>query len=365
MNSDMNTRTARSSRADGLSRREALKLGAAGIAAFPLSRIQPFPLQGRFGRITAQQVDVHLRPDYGSKIVDRLYRDEVVPWIRETVGPRPMRMNQRWLETPRGYIWCGNVQPVENKPNQALTSLPETSMGPGMWAEVTVPLADLTLVNPPPRSPWLKENANPRVYYGQVLWVDGIETREDDQVVYRINERFGYGDIFTAPAEAFRPLRAEDVAPIHPDVEDKLVLIDLTTQSLSCFEGKTEVFYCRISSGAKFNAAGEAVEEWATPLGGHPIWRKIISLHMSGGTTGGGYDLPGIGWTSLFVGDGVAIHATFWHNNFGVPMSHGCVNSRPQDAKWVFRWTSPIVPLDPGDITVSMPGGTRVRVVES
>jgi lipoprotein-anchoring transpeptidase ErfK/SrfK len=85
---------------------------------------------------------------------------------------------------------------------------------------------------------------------------------------------------------------------------------------------------------------------------------------MSGGTTGGGYDLPGIGWTTLFSGNGVAIHATFWHNNFGVPMSHGCVNAKPEDAKWIFRWTSPIVQSDPGDVTVSMPGGTSVKVIE-
>jgi lipoprotein-anchoring transpeptidase ErfK/SrfK len=86
---------------------------------------------------------------------------------------------------------------------------------------------------------------------------------------------------------------------------------------------------------------------------------------MSGGTTGGGYDLPGIGWVTLFVSNGVAIHSTFWHNNFGFPMSHGCVNARPQDAQWIFRWTTPFIDYDPGDATVSMPGGTRVLVAEA
>lgn len=51
---------------------------------------------------------------------------------------------------------------------------------------------------------------------------------------------------------------------------------------------------------------------------------------MSGGTTGGGYDLPGVSWTSLFEGDGAAIQSTFWHNNFGEQMSHGCVNAAPE-----------------------------------
>ena len=85
---------------------------------------------------------------------------------------------------------------------------------------------------------------------------------------------------------------------------------------------------------------------------------------MSGGSTGGGWDLPGVGWTSLFIGNGVAIHATYWHNNYGEPMSRGCVNARPEDSKWIFRWTQPVVPYEPGDVTVQMPGGTRVQVIE-
>jgi len=137
----------------------------------------------------------------------------------------------------------------------------------------------------------------------------------------------------------------------------------VTRQSLSCLEGGIEVFYCRISSGVRLNS-DDTAKEWATPLGPFRIWRKVISLHMSGGTTGGGYDLPGIAFTTLFSGTGVAIHSTFWHNNFGEPMSHGCLNARPEDAKWVFRWTNPVVAYDPGDVTIGMPGGTIVEVVE-
>jgi lipoprotein-anchoring transpeptidase ErfK/SrfK len=87
---------------------------------------------------------------------------------------------------------------------------------------------------------------------------------------------------------------------------------------------------------------------------------------MSGGTNAEGWDLPGIGWTSLFHGEGVSIHATYWHNNFGEPMSHGCVNCSPQDAKWIFRWTQPIVPFDSGDNDVTVTGNpsSRITVVE-
>jgi lipoprotein-anchoring transpeptidase ErfK/SrfK len=134
---------------------------------------------------------------------------------------------------------------------------------------------------------------------------------------------------------------------------------------LSCFEGNQEVYTCQISSGAVWNAAGEIVQAWATPVGTHFIWRKAVSIHMSGGQTGAGYDLPGVAWTTLFMGEGVAIHSTFWHNEFGTPKSRGCINCKPEDARWIFRWTLPEITYDPGDLTVSMPGGTIIDVVET
>ena len=89
-----------------------------------------------------------------------------------------------------------------------------------------------------------------------------------------------------------------------------------------------------------------------------------ISHHMSGGSSGGGWDLPGIAWTTLFSGHGEAVHSTYWHNDFGVPRSRGCVNARPEDAKWVFRWSLPYIAYDTGELTVEMPGGTIVEVVD-
>jgi lipoprotein-anchoring transpeptidase ErfK/SrfK len=310
------------------------------------------------------KVNVKLRPDESSQTVEVLYEDAVVPRLREIVGSHPLRHNQRWVETPDGYIWSPHLQPVSNIPNEPVTFLPQTSLGEGMWAEVSIPWVALSLENPPARSPWLQEATSPRLYYSQILWIDAIDQDASGNTAYRINERYGYGDIFWASAEAFRPISEEELTPISENVEDKKVVVNVSDQTLSCYEDNREVYFCRISTGAKFDAQGNEVDKWATPLGVHPIWRKLISLHMSGGTTGGGYDLPGIGWTSLFVGNGVAIHSTFWHNNFGVPVSHGCVNAMPKDAQFVFRWVNPHVESDPGDVTISMPGGTIVDVVE-
>jgi len=354
-----------------LSRRDFLKAGTAGFAAIALpdmrllNKAHSFPVFDELGRVCGGKVDLKLHPDADSAIAGVLYEDAVVPCLREVVGSNRYRINQRWIETPEGYIWSPHLQKVSNLPNEPILSLPETSLGAGMWVEVTVPWVDLILANPPARSPWLEAADNPRLYFSQILWVDEVKKDDIGTIWYRVNERYGYGDIFWAEATAFRPLTSEEVTPIHPDVEQKLVQIDVTYQTMACFEDEREVYFCRISTGAKFNAQGQAVDKWSTPLGKHPIWRKAFSMHMSGGTVSGGYDLPGIGWTTLFVGNGVAIHSTFWHNNFGVPMSHGCVNAEPDDAKWIFRWVDPPVASDPGDITVSMPGGTKVEVIES
>jgi lipoprotein-anchoring transpeptidase ErfK/SrfK len=232
-----------------------------------------------------------------------------------------------------------------------------------MWVEVSVPWVDVTVGNPPARSPWLKNTPNPRLYFSQILWVDQVRETEAGQIQYRVNERYGFGDTLWGDAAAFRPLTREEVSPISPDGLEKRVIVDIQRQSLSCYENGREVYYCQVSTGVQFDINGNPSDEWSTPPGPHPVWRKAISIHMVGGTTGGGWDLAGVGWTSLFVGNGVAIHSTFWHNDFGTPRSRGCVNVRPEDAKWIFRWLAPAVPYDPGDVTIGMPGGTIVEVI--
>src|SRR3990172_2396540 len=54
------------------------------------------------------------------------------------------------------------------------------------------------------------------------------------------------------------------------------------------------------------------------------------------------YVLPGVPWTCFFTETGVAFHGTYWHDNFGMPMSRGCVNMRIEEAKWLFRWARPL-----------------------
>ncbi len=312
-------------------------------------------------------INLRSRPSADSEIIASLYEDTVFKWNREIIGEAPAGLvSKRWVETPEGYVYAPSVQPVAYQPNSVMEKLPDTIAGPGMWAEVTVPYVDLIQDNPPARSPWLMEVDHPRLYYSQVVWIDGNQIDSSGRAFYRINELYGNpGDIFWARAEGFRQITQEETQPISPEEENKRIIVDINHQSLSCYEDQREVYFCRISSGARFNAAGETVDAWSTPPGPHPIFRKLFSIHMSGDASGAGWDTPGIGWTSFFAQGGVAIHSTFWHNNFGVPVSHGCVNARPEDAKWIFRWAQPVVDYVPGDLTVGMPGGTIVEIIQA
>ena len=353
-------------------RRDFIKLmgltvgGYATRSIWPASILPEFPNGENLGRALSEGLRVHTRPTPDSSTVRQLVLDEIIPVIRTVVGSNPYRYNQKWVETLDGYVWSPEIQPVRNEPNVPVDRLSNTSLGQGIWAEVSVPYVDLVQENPPARAPWLVNRVEsgmpPRFFYSQIVWIDQVKTDGYGQVWYRLNEKYGYGDVFWAAAEALRPLTPEEMSPISPDVHDKRILVDVSRQSMSCFEGGREVYFGRVSTGVFVDPSGNKIDS-GTPSGKHPIWRKAVSLPLSGGSAAFGWDLPAVGWISLFVGSGVAIHSTYWHDNYGVPTSRGCVNAPPEDAKWVFRWTLPQVPSDPGDVTVNMPGGTVVDVV--
>ena len=74
-----------------------------------------------------------------------------VPWLREVVGDVPSYVfnNQRWVEIPDGFVPGTLLQPVRNLPNTPVSALNESSLGPGMWVEVTVPYVDVVMENTP------------------------------------------------------------------------------------------------------------------------------------------------------------------------------------------------------------------------
>jgi hypothetical protein len=370
------------------SRRDFLKLtglGMGALALHPLSSrwrvsrssqnliLPDFPKSELLGRNCTSDtslqwggtVPILTRPDATSLKVRDAHRDEVFPWIRE-VSAEAINLNnpnQRWVETSEGYIWAPYLQPCRNLPNIPISVLPYGTNG--FWGEVTVPYVDLNLDNPAPVSGWMRDhvayNLQARLYYTQVMWIDQIRNSDSGTIEYHVNERYGNpGDLFWADGAAFRPLTQEDISPINPEVDPatKKVIVNLNYQTLFCMEDEREVYFCRVSTG---------IQDGSTPVGEHAVWRKLISVRMEAGVAGASYSLPGMSWTTFFVGDGVAIHAATSHNDFGAVRSHGCVNCRPEDAKWIFRWSLPNVLLEPGDLTWKdwNSGSTHVIVVDT
>jgi hypothetical protein len=354
-----------------VTRREFLKMAGLGLSAMAVNPIIPrwnnnltehsvlapeFPQAELLARNcttdTSLQwggtIPIMSRPDVNSTKVRNAHADEVFAWQQE-VSAETIDLNypnQRWVETPEGYLRSYQLQPCKNIPNIPFSTLPDGKAG--FWAEVTVPYVDLGIERSASSVGWVSDHVafglTPRLYYSQVMWIDQVRTGDMGLIQYRVNERYGNpGDLFWADGAAFRPLSNDDVAPIHPDVdpETKKVIVNLSYQTLTCKEADKEVYFCRVSTGA---LAG------STPIGEHPIWRKLLSVRMAANNVGASYDLPGISWTTFFVGDGVAIHGATSHNNFGMVQSHGCVNCKPEDAKWIFKWTQPLVGLEPGDL---------------
>jgi len=117
----------------------------------------------------------------------------------------------------------------------------------------------------------------------------------------------------------------------------KHIEVDLTRQELFAFDGTTLVYDFPISSGTLAHP---------TVTGTFYPYAKLLSTTMIGGTPGTEdyYDLPGVPYTQYFY-QGYGIHGTYWHHNFGHPMSHGCINVSTPNAQTLYYWTDYSTPI--------------------
>ncbi|MBX3014412.1 MAG: L,D-transpeptidase [Caldilineaceae bacterium] len=116
--------------------------------------------------------------------------------------------------------------------------------------------------------------------------------------------------------------------PLGEGVPDgrRWIEVDLSDQTLTAWQGETMVLHTSISSGSA---------QYPTVRGTYPVRTKLPLERM----IGPGYDTPNVPWTMYFF-RGYAIHGAYWHNNFGTPVSHGCVNMRVDEAKALYDWAS-------------------------
>ena len=108
--------------------------------------------------------------------------------------------------------------------------------------------------------------------------------------------------------------------------EGRWIDIDISEQKVTAYEGEQAVRSFLVSTGTA---------AYPTLLGQYRIYVKLVASDMSGP----GYYLPDVPYTMYFY-RGYALHGTYWHSNFGTPMSHGCVNLYTPDAEWLFHFAS-------------------------
>ena len=119
----------------------------------------------------------------------------------------------------------------------------------------------------------------------------------------------------------------------------KRIEIDLSTQHLYAYEDNNLIYDFPVSTG----------KWYPTPTGSFRTWIKLRYTRMTGGNKAWGtyYNLPNVPYTMYFYNEsfpktkGYGIHGAYWHNNFGRPMSHGCVNMRIEDAGKLYEWANP------------------------
>jgi len=301
------------------------------------------------GRITTNKVDMYDSPSLEGKLIRTLWKDLVMPINKVEIGLGEPAHNKVWyLMNGEGYVHSGSVQPVEIRKNDAAVSIPEK----GVLAEVTVPFTDAIW------NPIFKKLVAYRLYYSTTHWILDMLQDDKGETWYEVLEDF-YQFRYYVQASHLRIIPPEETTTLSPNIPaaDKKLEVHLRDQIVVAYEGEMPVQMFRCSGGTEF------YDHYLTPTGDFTTDYKRPSRHMINGNkaTATTYDLPGVPWVTFFTEDGISFHGTYWHNDFGRPRSHGCINLPSEAAKWVYRWTLPNVPYE--EQRAYKNGGTKVTVV--
>lgn len=338
-------------------RRDFLKLGASGalglfLAETGLERaLAAVALPASHGRVLMNGLLMFEAPSFNSKQWKDYGKDQIVPISEVVDGDEGYGnpFNKAWYRIgEESFTYSGWLQPVETVYNKPVFDIHAA----GQIGEITVPFSR-ALPNPEARY------SGRRLYYQSTHWVtETVVNRRQKSIWYKIYDFFDRKH-FYVPSYDMRIIPDDELAPLSTDVPEalKYIHVDLGTQTVTAFEDDTPVLIARCSSGAG---------NTKTPLGDFRTYHKSPSVHMTnqGDAVDGIYHLPGVPWVSFFTGTGIAFHGTYWHNDYGRPRSRGCINMTSADAKFIYRWTSPVVP--PGVDYLHLPGqGTAVQITKS
>jgi lipoprotein-anchoring transpeptidase ErfK/SrfK len=271
--------------------------------------------------------------------------------VYDTVVADSPGNNPNWYRVYGGYMNASRLQKVRVQYNQPLTSVPETKL----VAEITVPYTQGYRYNQ--RDGWYPFH---RLYYSATQWVVGVDTGPDGKPWYIVQHEADRNIQYYVPAEQLRIIQPEEFTPLSPEVTptwEKRIDVDLTSQTVTCTEYGQVVHTAIVSTGLRWL--------FDTPTGDFFINNKLPSRNMSSSSPLSDDVIPliGVPWTCFFnTGKGHAFHGTYWHDNFGVTMSHGCVNMRNEDAKWLFRWCYPTAAFDEIDKTTLARAGQATPI---
>lgn len=309
---------------------------------------------GLVGRVAYESVGVFDAPKFNAVHLSEVFRDTLLPIEAQLTPLGGPAYNPRWYKIAQGYVHSARIQLVQDEQNTVLSALPAG----GQLCRVTVPFTQpYSFSN---QSGWSVESLF-MLYYDTTHWVTAIVDGPDGTRWYQITEPWEGVQYYAAGAH-LRPIPADDFAPISPDVPagEKHIEISLAAQQLTAFENGRVVLRVPISSGVR-NSGGAGLPT-ETPRGTFHIYSKLPTKYMGDSRLTdnlGDRFLPGVPWTCFFIEGGYAIHGAYWHNNFGAPMSKGCINLRPDHAQRIYRWTTPSAPANEQEVTGR---GTRVVV---
>lgn len=323
-----------------LNRKEFLKVSrvAAAAAALPLGRVKAF---GGILRNTTTGDQARILGDntisLGAAEFDAwpqtIYARDIVLDVTRAVMGEALSGNNIWYELAEGGLLHSSwVQPVRTDVNQPRRYIPAW----GLLAEVTIPLVEAHLS--------FSHNSLKmhRLYYASTHWVSAWEISANGEIWYRIWDDLADEEYY-APAHAFRLIPNTELTALSPDVSRrrKKLVVSIGEQLLTAYEGEAPVFISRVSTG-DINTN----PDYVTPIGTYTTFYKRPSRYMRAADSKSFTNFPGVPWVTYFRDDGYAFHGAYWHNDFGAPRSHGCVNLPPNAARWIYRWTDPVVRPD-------------------
>ena len=338
-----------------LSRRKFLKLAALSLGALafrPLEKLQ-HTQHPRLVRVSGvgniRSVSIHKEPNEDSVILYQRAKDDLISVYDEIESEYGPEYNPIWYRVWGGYVhrkWLAEVKHV-------LNPLTDTIHEEGQLGEITVPYTRALMYSS--HNGW---DPVYRLYYQTLHWIRDIITGPDNRPWYQLEDQLNKVK-YAIPAEHVRVVADSEFDPISPDVPpgEKRIEISISRQLLTAYEGDQIVLQTEVSTGS-------LTPLQKTPTGKFVIDPKHPAKHMGNGQVTSdiyAYELVGVPWNCFFDWEGgIATHGTYWHNNYGTPMSRGCINMRIHEAKWLYLWTTPHG--GPHDRVVNG-YGTRVTVI--